>query len=91
MAEAKNTTVEKLVTETKQATAYTLTLSQDEAEALQALTGYVTGSSSTSPRKHTDAVYSALERAGVRTYLNPIARQFTGSVRWLDRPKSIAW
>lgn len=45
----------------------TLTLSGPEARTLVAvLGGAVTGSSKRSPRKHTDAVWSALRAAGVR-------------------------
>jgi hypothetical protein len=87
MADAKRTTVEKVVTEKKKVPAITLTLTQEEAEALQALTGNITGDSYGSPRKHTDAVYHALSQAGVSTYSKPITKQMTGSLRWLSEPK----
>lgn len=54
MAEAQKT-VKVVKTET-----VTLTLSKDEAEALVAVVGNVTGHGSNSPRKHTDAIYRAL-------------------------------
>lgn len=46
----------------------TLTLSAPEARALHALVGNVTGSSERSPRKHTDAIWSALGAAGIVSY-----------------------
>ncbi|MGW1673273.1 hypothetical protein [Streptomyces sp. NPDC002324] len=88
MAEAKSTTIEKQVTEKKQVPAITLTLSIEEAEALQALVGRVSGSTYASPRKHTDAIYIALDRAGVSTYAKPVSRQIEGSLRWLVEPKA---
>ncbi|MFE2075211.1 hypothetical protein [Streptomyces misionensis] len=43
----------------------TLTLSMEEAQALMALTGNVSGNRYESPRKQTDAVWLTLKRAGV--------------------------
>ncbi|MDQ1016678.1 hypothetical protein [Streptomyces afghaniensis] len=88
MAEAKRTTVEKLVTETKKVPAITLTLTPEEAEALHALVGNITGDSTGSPRKHTDGIYYALQRAGIDTIGKPILKQMSGSLRWLNEPKS---
>lgn len=88
MAEAKRTTVEKVVTETKKVPAITLTLTPEEAEALHALVGNITGDSKDSPRKHTDGIYYALQGAGIDTLGKPILRQMSGNLRWLNEPKS---
>ncbi|MGW6597894.1 hypothetical protein [Streptomyces sp. NPDC055036] len=87
MAEAKKTIVKKLVTSTQEVPAFTLTLSKEEAEALMVLTGSISGDGSLSPRKHTDAVYRALSRAGVVTWDKPVARQLSSTMRWLTDPK----
>ncbi|MGW0087833.1 hypothetical protein ACWDWS_02260 [Streptomyces sp. NPDC003328] len=52
----EKTTVERTVT---------LTLNVEEAQAVLGVLAKVSGSSIDSPRKHTDAVYSALVAAGV--------------------------
>ncbi|MFD7605171.1 hypothetical protein ACFWAN_32650 [Streptomyces mirabilis] len=88
MAKAERTTVEKTVTEKKKVPGITLTLSQEEADVLMALVGNVTGDSYASPRKHTDAVYTALSRAGVTTYGKPYIKQMSGNLRWLIEPKT---
>ncbi|MEU5957578.1 hypothetical protein [Streptomyces sp. NPDC047525] len=87
MADAKNTTVEKQVTETKRVPGITLTLAKDEAEALMVLVGNIAGEGS-SPRKHSDAIYYALKSAGVSVLGKDISRQLSGSSRWLRSPKS---
>ncbi|MEU6389982.1 hypothetical protein [Streptomyces sp. NPDC046939] len=87
MADAKNTTIEKQVTETKKVPGVTLTLSKDEAEALLVLVGNVSGESA-SPRKSTDAIYYALRNAGVDTLGKDVSRQLSGSIRWLSTPKA---
>lgn len=53
------------VTKTQTVTIYNLELSQEEAEALRATVGHITGSLSNSRRKHTSAIYRALGDAGV--------------------------
>lgn len=57
----------KARTETKTVVTETvlLELSPEEAETLLAIMGKVAGSTTLSPRKHTDAVSSALHSAGV--------------------------
>ncbi|MFJ8930616.1 hypothetical protein ACIRLA_28935 [Streptomyces sp. NPDC102364] len=87
MADAKSTTVEKQVTETKKVPAITLTLSKDEAEALMVLVGNVSGEGS-SPRKHTDAIYYALKSARVDVLAKDISLQLDGRLRWLKTPRS---
>ncbi|MEV6419041.1 hypothetical protein [Streptomyces sp. NPDC051662] len=88
MADAQRTTVEKQVVETKKIPSFTLTLTEEEAMALVALSANVKGNAENSPRKHTDAVYYALKSAGVSTYGNPILDQLSGSLRWLNEPKT---
>ncbi|MEU9404758.1 hypothetical protein AB0E08_03445 [Streptomyces sp. NPDC048281] len=88
MADAKRTTVEKIVSEKKKVPAVTLTLSHEEAEVLLALVGNLTGDSVNSPRKHTDAVYYALSGAGVSSYGKPYAKQMLGNLKWLNEPKA---
>lgn len=44
-----------------------LTLTQAEAETLQYLVGKITGSAQTSRRKHTAAIFEALDAAGIRS------------------------
>jgi len=46
----------------------TLTLTGPEARVLHALAGSVTGSSEHSPRKHADAIWTALGVAGISSY-----------------------
>ncbi|MFE9442510.1 hypothetical protein ACFYO2_26740 [Streptomyces sp. NPDC006602] len=87
MAEAVSTTVEKLVTEKKKVTAFNLTLSAEEAEALMALVGNISGDSN-SPRMHTDSVYYALSNAGVSVRDKDVSKQMTGNLRWLSQPKA---
>ncbi|MGI5196951.1 hypothetical protein ACQEVY_25530 [Streptomyces sp. CA-288835] len=91
MAEAKRTTVEKTVTKTEKVPAYTLTLSKDEALAVMALVGNVTGDSVGSPRKHTDAVYNSLRNAGLSLLGTDLLRQLNGSQRWLTEPKRYSY
>lgn len=50
---------------------FILTLSEEEAASVFALTGQVAGSSSLSPRGHTSAIYTALARAGLSYYEAP--------------------
>jgi hypothetical protein len=45
----------------------TLKLTLEEAITLQAVCGLIQGSSKESRRKHTDAVYHALRKAGIRS------------------------
>jgi non-ribosomal peptide synthetase component E (peptide arylation enzyme) len=85
MAEVKNTTIEKLVTKTEKVPAYTLTLTKEEALALMVLAGNVTGSSTDSPRKHTDAVYRAFTKAGLSIGGSEIQRQYSGSARFVSK------
>lgn len=87
MAEAKRTIVEKVVTEKKNVPTITLTLSKEEAEALYALVGNISGDGQGSPREHTDSVFYALSGAGVSIYGKPILKQMSGSLRWLSEPK----
>ena len=87
MADAKMTTIAKTVTKTEQVPAYRLTLSKDEALAVMALLANVSGDAYTSPRKHTDAVYSSLRQAGLSPLGTDVLRQVTGSLRWLNAPK----
>jgi hypothetical protein len=86
MAEVKRTTVEKLVTKTEQVPAYTLTLSKDEALAVMVLVGNVGGSSHDTPRKHADAVYHGLRRAGLDVVSHDFQRQLKGTVRFEKNP-----
>ncbi|MER6086553.1 hypothetical protein [Streptomyces bluensis] len=87
MAKATRTTISKTVTETKNVPGVTLTLETEEAEALMTLVGNITGHNTDSPRKHTDAIYYALDRAGISTYGKSIGKQIEGSLRWLKEPK----
>ncbi|MGN7135821.1 hypothetical protein [Streptomyces pseudogriseolus] len=68
MAESKRTIIEQEVTETKRVPAVTLTLTIDEAETLMAVGAKIGGHREKSPRKHFDAIVSALGRAGVRDF-----------------------
>jgi hypothetical protein len=86
MAEAKSTTIEKPVTKVEKQTGYTLTLTKAEAEALGALLGSVSGSTEDTPRKHTDAAYWALAKAGVDT--SKEAKRLSGSLRWTAVPRT---
>jgi non-ribosomal peptide synthetase component E (peptide arylation enzyme) len=87
MAEVKNTFVEKSVTKVEKVPAYALTLSKDEALAVMVLVGNVTGSSQDSPRKHADAVYAALYKAGLSVVGTDLQRQLQGSIRFNVSPK----
>lgn len=58
MATAVATTVTKI-------SEVTLTLSEDEARTLLEITGKIGGSPTESDRRHTDAIGSALYRAGL--------------------------
>jgi hypothetical protein len=89
MAEAKSTTVEKVVETVEKLPAYQLTLSEEEAQALMVLTGSVHGDRRNSPRKHTDAIYYALSRAGARLWDTKVSKQLTGSPRWLNEPRKV--
>ncbi|MFB7027165.1 MULTISPECIES: hypothetical protein [unclassified Streptomyces] len=91
MAESKRTTITQEVTETKKVLAVTLTLTIEEAEALQALVGSITGDAVRSPRKHTDSVYHALKGAGIRTLGKPVLRQLSGGTGWLSEPKPFSY
>lgn len=88
MAEAKRTIIEQEFTEKKRVPAVTLTLTIEEAEALHAVVGSISGDAKSSPRKHTDGLYYALKRAGISTTDKPILTQISGSLRWLNEPKS---
>ncbi|MEU5957579.1 hypothetical protein [Streptomyces sp. NPDC047525] len=68
MAEAKRTTLDKVVTETKKVPAITLTLTVEEAEVLAVVGAFVGGDPDLSARKHYQSVSKALRTAGVRTY-----------------------
>ncbi|MFJ8930617.1 hypothetical protein ACIRLA_28940 [Streptomyces sp. NPDC102364] len=68
MAEAKNTTVEQQVTETKKVPGITLTLTVQEAEVLAAVGQYIGGDMYDSPREHYRSISKALRVAGIRTY-----------------------
>jgi hypothetical protein len=63
MAEAVKKTHTRTVSEVK----VTITLTSEEAEALAAVVGSVGGDIESTPRKHTDAVFWALSKAGVKT------------------------
>ncbi|MDR3502930.1 MAG: hypothetical protein P4L79_10130 [Legionella sp.] len=43
-----------------------LMLSEDEASTLQQLVGSILGDAEKSPRKHTDAIYIALMKIGIK-------------------------
>lgn len=60
---------------------YTLTLNKDEAQALRAIVGYVSGSAFNTPRKHTDSIWSALQPAGTSEKWN-----VSGSLRFVEQP-----
>ncbi|MEU6389983.1 hypothetical protein [Streptomyces sp. NPDC046939] len=68
MAEAKSTTVEQKVTETKKVPGITLTLSLEEAEVLAVVGQYIGGDIKDSPRGQYREVVKALRAAGVRSY-----------------------
>lgn len=79
MAEANKNT--KTVVEKS----YTLTLSEEEAQAILVLTGNVSGSSLTGPRKHADSVYWALSGQGVD---NKFQKHYEGTARFRSNPRS---
>lgn len=62
----------------------TLTLSEEEAQVLMTLTGMCTGDFDESPRKHSDNVYDALQKAGISAAYLKYAQ---GSIRFLTKPK----
>ncbi|MEU3278177.1 hypothetical protein [Streptomyces antibioticus] len=64
----------------------TLTLSQEEAEALLAVVGRVTGSND-SPRKHTGAVYSALGNAGISGNARKYFEDPAATLHFRDTPR----
>ena len=71
--------VDKIVT-TREPT-YTLTLNKDEAQALRAVVGFVSGSAFNTPRKHTDAVWSALGGVGADDKWS-----LSGTLRFIESP-----
>lgn len=86
MAEAKSTTVDKEVKKVEKVKAIVLTLSIEEAAALKAVVGMISGSQS-SPRKYTSDIYYALSAAGVTNGSNSaINRQLEGSMNWRETP-----
>jgi hypothetical protein len=64
----------------------TLTLTKEEAQALLAVTGLISGSTE-SPRKHTSAVHFALVGAGVRDAFSRHLESGSG-MRFLASPRS---
>ncbi|MFE6226880.1 hypothetical protein [Streptomyces sp. NPDC057854] len=92
MSEAKRTIITQEVTETKQVPvpAVTLTLTIEEAEALHAVVGSISGNTKASPRKHTDGIYYALQRAGISTGGKRVQKQISGSLRWHNEPQSFS-
>ncbi|MFD8886442.1 hypothetical protein ACFV0H_28595 [Streptomyces erythrochromogenes] len=68
MAEAKRTTIDQEVKKVEKVPAISLTITIEEAEALTAVLVKVAGSMTNSPRKHTQAVLTSLEKAHVRDW-----------------------
>lgn len=66
MARATIETQTVTKTEEVEERVYTLTLSEEEAKSLRALTGWVAGSLVSTYCKHTSSIYGALSKAGVR-------------------------
>ncbi|MFI5877551.1 hypothetical protein ACIBAH_35030 [Streptomyces sp. NPDC051445] len=67
----------------------TLELSPEEAEALYTVVGNVLGNRGSSPRRHTDHIYSVLRRVGLKGTHHGKA---SGSIKFEDdRPKSANW
>lgn len=91
MAEAKSTTVDKEVVKVEKVKVVTLTLSIEEAAALKAVVGSITGSPFDSPRKYTNSIYHALQRAGVTNGSNSVVnRQLSGMLTFSDTPRRAA-
>lgn len=63
MAKLMTTLIEKV--EVTRVPGYTLTITEDEAKVLLAMTGCITGCSDSSPRKFTNAIYKVLSQASV--------------------------
>lgn len=82
MATAAIANVVKAVETTKKVETFTLTLSREEAMVVKAVMDHVAGSSTKSARKHSDAIYDALEDAQIFIYDTDIARNFVGSLRF---------
>jgi hypothetical protein len=83
-------------TTTKTITTYTLELTADEAETVQALCAYTsakaTNGAASSPKKHAKSVYDALTGAGLSWYDNKVSNLVTTrlygdpGVRFLNYP-----
>ncbi|MFD7552992.1 hypothetical protein ACFV9E_00420 [Streptomyces sp. NPDC059835] len=68
MAEAKRTIIDQEIKKVEKVPAISLTLTIEEAETLMAVLVKVAGSTTTSPRKHTNAILVSLEKAQVRDW-----------------------
>ncbi|MCY0941894.1 hypothetical protein [Streptomyces antarcticus] len=71
MADAKRTIITQEIKTIEKVSAFSLTMTIDEAEALTAILVKVAGSMTNSPRKHTNAVLMSLEKAHVRDWEAP--------------------
>ncbi|WP_030386511.1 hypothetical protein [Streptomyces sp. NRRL S-241] len=71
MAEAKRTIIDQEVKKIEKVPAISLTLTLEEAETVMAVLVKVAGSTTNSPRKHTNAVLTSLEKAHVRDWESP--------------------
>ena len=84
MAKAAKKTERKVSEETT----VTLTLSVDEAVTLHTVLANIGGDREAGPRKHTDAVYKALNSAGINYYGSAAYRLHSGSMRFGTYPAS---
>lgn len=69
MAKATTDTISKTVQKTVEEKVYVVTLSEEEAKSLFALTGIVGGSPLDTYSAHTEAFRKALSRAGLDRYI----------------------
>jgi hypothetical protein len=84
MAKASKDIIRKVTEETT----VTLTLSVDEAVTLAMVLANVGGNRETSPRKHAQAVFNALEKTGVGYYQSTAYTLHSGSQSFRPYPST---